>query len=79
MKSQVVGLKVASVLSMCVALAHVVRLALGVKVQVGSYSLGSWPSVLAIVVAVAVGVWLGMLAWGCKTDAAPAPPAAPKA
>lgn len=78
MKSQVMGLKVASVVFMCAALAHVVRLVLGWNVVVGSHSVGAWLSVVAIVVAAGLSVWLGMLACGCKTEAASAPPAPPK-
>ncbi len=79
MKSQVMGLKVASVLLMCAALAHVVRLAMGLKVVIGSHSVGAWLSVVAIVVAAGLSVWLGMLACGCRTEAASPPPAPPKA
>jgi len=79
MKSQVLGLKVASAVFMCAALAHAVRLMLGWKVMVGGYSAGVWLSVVAVVVAAGLSVWLGMLACGCKTEAAPPPPAPPKA
>jgi len=77
MKSQVMGLKVASAVFMVMALAHVVRLVLGLKVQVGSFAAGVWPSVAAIVVAAGLSIWLGMLACGCRADVPAAPP--PKA
>jgi hypothetical protein len=76
MKSQVIGLKVASAVFMCAALAHVVRLVLGLKVQVGSHDAGVWPSVVAIVVAAGLSVWLGTLACRSKTGAVSAPPKA---
>ena len=77
MKSQVLGLKVASAVFMLVALGHVVRLIAGWKVQVGSLVLGAVPSVVAAVVAAGVSIWLCSLACGAKADAAP--PAPPKA
>jgi hypothetical protein len=70
------GLKVASVVFMCAALAHVVRLVLGMKVQVGSYAPGAWLSVVAVVVAGGLSVWLGMLAC-CSKEEAVSPPAEP--
>ncbi|HXQ80942.1 MAG TPA: hypothetical protein VN775_06510 [Opitutaceae bacterium] len=79
MKSQIIGLKVASVLFMLVALAHAARLVFGWKVQIGEHAFGLLPSVVALLVAGGLSVWLGTLACGCKTDAASPPSAAPKA
>jgi hypothetical protein len=77
MKSQIIGLKVASALFMLVALAHAARLVFGWKVQLGEHAIGPLPSVIALLGAGALSVWLGTLACGCKADEAP-PPAAPK-
>jgi len=74
MKSQIIGLKVASALFMLMALAHAVRLILGWKVQVGDFSAGVWPSVAAIVVTAGLSIWLGKLACGSRTDAVSPPP-----
>ena len=78
MKSQVLGLKVASAVFMIIALAHVVRLIAGWKVQLGSLVFGAVPSVVAAIVAAGLSLWFGSLACGARTDAA-APPAPPKA
>ena len=77
MKSQVLGLKVASAVFMFIALVHVVRLIAGWKLQLGSLVLGAVPSIVAAVIAAALSVWLCSLACGAKADAAP--PAPPKA
>ncbi|HMD62296.1 MAG TPA: hypothetical protein VKG78_12740 [Opitutaceae bacterium] len=79
MKSQIIGLKVASVLFMCAALVHASRLVFAWKVQVGEHTLSVGMSAAAAVFLAVVSVWLGSLACGHKADAASAPPPAPKA
>lgn len=76
MKSQVIGLKVASVLFLLVAIGHLARMVLGWKITIGSYAFPMWPSVVVIVVAVVLGVWLWMLA-GCSKPEATIPPTTP--
>ena len=75
MKSQKVGLLVASVVFMLAALAHAFRLVHPFQVMLGSHNVGRGWSVPAVVVAVVLSVWLGMLACSCdkKEDAPEAP------
>jgi uncharacterized membrane protein len=77
MKSQKVGLSVASAVFMLVALAHAARLVYPVPVMIGGHPFGRMVSLVAAVVALALSVWLAMLA-GCgrKKEEAPAQPKA---
>jgi hypothetical protein len=71
MKAQSLGLKVASVIFMCVALAHAARLVFGWQITIGSYSLGTWPGAAVAVAAFALSIWMGMLACCDKAEAPP--------
>ena len=77
MKSQKLGLLVASVVFMLVALAHVFRLVHPISVMIGSHPFGRLWSLAAVVVALALSVWLGKLA--CFCDKKEETPAQPKA
>jgi hypothetical protein len=67
MKSQIMGLRVASVIFMVVALVHASRLVFRWTVQVGGWQVGLWPSIAVALVACALSLWLGKLA--CCHDA----------
>ena len=77
MKSQKTGLLVASVVFMLVALAHVFRLVHPFSVMIGNQPFGRMWSLIAVVVTLALSVWLGMLACSCgKKEETPAQPKA---
>jgi len=76
MKSQAIGLKVASAVFMLAALGHLVRMAMGWKIVIDTCALPMWLSIVAVVVAGALSVWLWTLAGGKKAEEAPAAPAA---
>jgi hypothetical protein len=77
MCSQSVGLRVASVLFALICLGHVARLVMGLEVQVGSHHIGNLLSVITVVVAAALSVWLWRLAGPCCVKAEGNPPAPP--
>ena len=62
MKAKNLGLRVASVVFLFVALMHVVRLVKGWAVVVGDYHVRLRMSAVAAVVAFALGAWLWKLA-----------------
>ena len=62
MKSQIVGLKVASIIFMLVAVAHVSRLFFHWTVAVGGREFGIWPSMVVAFVALVLSIWMGSLA-----------------
>jgi protein-S-isoprenylcysteine O-methyltransferase Ste14 len=68
MKAKDLGLRVASVVFLCAALAHIVRLVKGWKTDFGPYSIEPWMSVVAAVVGLALGVWLWKLTCCGKAD-----------
>jgi len=77
MKSQKTGLLVASVVFMLVALAHAFRLVHPFSVMIGSQPFGRMWSLIAVVVALVLSIWLGMLACCCnKKEESPAQPKA---
>jgi hypothetical protein len=77
MKPQKMGLLVASVIFMLVGLGHLSRFVRPFQVMIGSHSIGPMLSLAVAVVAIALSVWLGMLACACdKKEEAPAQPKA---
>jgi hypothetical protein len=75
MNSKNLGLRVASIVFLFMALAHVVRIVKGWAVQVGDYPIRLRMSAVAAVVAFALGVWLWRLA-SCEKADGVAPPKA---
>ncbi|HXN35352.1 MAG TPA: hypothetical protein VN877_04230 [Opitutaceae bacterium] len=73
MKSQIMGLRVASGLFMAMALVHASRLVFHWTVQVGGWDVGLWPSVAVAVVLCALSIWLGSLACCREPGAGPTP------
>ena len=61
MNSQKRGLRVASIVFALFALGHVVRLATKAEVTVGGNQIGLWVSVVALLVAAALSLWLWRL------------------
>ena len=61
MSSQERGLRVASVVFALFALGHVVRLATQAEVTVGGHQIGFWVSIVALLVAAALSLWLWRL------------------
>lgn len=75
MKPQKMGLLVASVIFMLAGLAHLSRFVRPFQVMIGSHSIGRELSLVAAVVAIALSVWMGMLACCCgKKEEAPEAP-----
>ncbi len=68
MTSQVVGLRVASILFALACLAHVLRLWTKWEVTIGSHHIGSIPSMFAVIVLALLSVWL----WSLSLPNAPA-------
>ena len=77
MKPQKMGLMVASVVFMLVALAHLFRFVHPFVVMIGNHPFGRMWSLIAVVVALALSIWMGMLA--CCCDKKEETPAQPKA
>ena len=77
MKSQIAGLKVASVIFGLVCLFHILRLIRGFQIVVGSHDFGRSLSVVAIIVTGLLSVWLWKLACPGCSDSKAAPPANP--
>ena len=78
MNSPALGLRVASVIFGLAALGHLIlRIILNLHAQLGSWVIGRRWSVVAVVVAVALCVWLWMLAYTAATPKAETPPAKP--
>jgi hypothetical protein len=77
MKPQKIGLLVASVIFMLVALGHLSRFVRPFQVMIGSHPIGRMLSLVVAMVAIALGVWLGMLACCCdkKEETPPQPKA----
>jgi hypothetical protein len=66
MDSRIVGLRVASVVFAIVGLAQLVRLLLRPEVLVAGHLLPLWPSMVAVVIAAALSVWLWKLSFPTK-------------
>jgi len=79
MNCPVVGLRVSSVLFGIAGLAHLLRIILGVTVQIGSHSFGRRWSAVGVIIAAALCVWLWKLACDAAKSKAGAPPANPAA
>jgi len=71
MKSQIIGLRVASGLFMVMALVHASRLVVHWTVEVGGWAVGLWPSIAVAAVFCVLSIWLGKLA--CCRDAGAGP------
>ena len=61
MSSQQRGLRVASALFALFAIAHIFRLATKTEVVVGGNPVGSWVSVVALIVAATLSLWFWRL------------------
>jgi hypothetical protein len=77
MKSPTCALRAASVIFGLMGLAHLVRIFLGLYVQIGSCSFGRRWSLVAFVILAALSVWFWLAAAAAapKTEAAPTKPA----
>lgn len=62
MNSPAVGLRVASVIFGLVSLAQLARLVTGMEVIAAGHRVPLWPSVIAVVAAGGLSVWMGRLA-----------------
>jgi hypothetical protein len=62
MSSQILGLRVASIVFALMSLAQLVRLAIRPEVFVSGHQMPLWPSVLAFVVLGGLNIWLWRLA-----------------
>ena len=62
MKSQITGLRVASIVFGLIALAQLVRLAIRPEVLVGGHLMPLWPSALAFVISGGLSLWMWKLA-----------------
>jgi hypothetical protein len=71
MKSQVVGLRVASAIFGLVCLCHVLRLVLGFQILIGSHLFSRGLSLIAVVITGLLSYWLGKLA--CPRTQPPPP------
>jgi hypothetical protein len=71
MKSQTMGLKVASVLFMAMALVHASRLVFAWSVRIGGWQVGLWPSIMAALIGATLSVWMGSLACRGSRNADP--------
>ena len=74
MNSPALGLRVASVLSGLIGLAHLLRLILGFKMYCGSHYFQQRYSLLTLILCAALCVWFWLLA--CKAAKAQTPPPA---
>jgi hypothetical protein len=61
MRSQIVGLRVASVIFGLISLAQLARFVIGGRVIVGGHALPLWPSAIAFFVFGGLSVWLWSL------------------
>jgi hypothetical protein len=62
MSSQILGLRVASIVFALMSLAQLVRLAIRPEVLVAGHQMPLWPSVLAFIVLGGLSIWLWRLA-----------------
>jgi hypothetical protein len=71
MKSQSMGLKIASVIFGLVCLGHILRLARGFQILIGSHYFGRNLSVAVVIVSGLLCIWMGKLAClGCSDSKA---------
>jgi hypothetical protein len=61
MRSQIIGLRVASVIFGLIALAQLARFVIGGRVIVGGHALPLWPSALAFFIFGGLSIWLWSL------------------
>ena len=73
MNSPQLGLRVASVISGLLCVAHIVRLLAEIPIQIGGHHLGLWPSAAASVISAALCGWFWRLG---RPSVAPTPPPA---
>jgi hypothetical protein len=62
MEDQRLGLRVAGILFGLVMIAHLLRIFLGVDVQIGGREVAMWPSWVAVVITGALATWMWKLA-----------------
>ncbi len=62
MDSQILGLRVASILFGLISIAHLARLIMRPEVRVAGYLMPLWPSALAFVILGGLSFWLWKLA-----------------
>jgi len=61
MNSQILGLRVASIIFGLITLAQLLRLVIQPEVLVAGYQMPLWPSVLALVIFAGLSIWLWKL------------------
>jgi hypothetical protein len=61
MSSQAAGLRVASVIFALFAIGHLVRLFEQAQVTVGTYQIPMWISVVALIIAITLSIWMWRL------------------
>lgn len=74
MNSPALGLRVASLLSGLICLAHIVRLVVGFELRIGSRQVALWPSAVAALVAFGLGLWFWWLTQSADKPASAPPP-----
>lgn len=62
MSSQILGLRVASIVFGLISIAHLIRLIIRLEVLVSGYLIPLWPSALAFLVLGGLSLWLWKLA-----------------
>lgn len=62
MKSQILGLRIASVIFGLISIAHLIRLIIRPEVLVGGYLIPLWPSALAFLILGGLSLWMWRLA-----------------
>ena len=74
MKSQIIGLRISSVIFGLVCLAHIARVAARIEIVIGHYRLGFLPSWICIIVTGWLCIWLSQLAgpWSGAAKESPA-------
>lgn len=61
MNSPAQGLRVASIIFGLIGLGHLGRLLARIPVHLGNYAIPMWPSVIALIVAGALSIWMWRL------------------
>ena len=62
MTNQRFGLRIAGLIFALIAIVHVIRLIVGLQIQIGAQTIPMWPSVVAAVVFGVLGLWFWRLA-----------------